>query len=271
MPRLILGTSLALLLAGFASHLHAQAFTTSPCPTNQQDGSWSFGSSRVCELRTATLPLINGHLALSGRNGSIDVIGEDRSDIQLEAQVTAQASSREEAEALERKIEIVTGGGEIRDEGPKAFGLFHQNWSVSYRMRVPRHLAAHLHTENGSVKLAELDGAITAETTNGSMTLRDLAGDVTARTTNGSLKVSLSGSQWKGNGLFAKTTNGGVSVTAPADYSAHLVAGTTNGGVHVGFPASTQARSRHIDASIGNGGPTLRFETTHGGIHIDRN
>jgi len=269
MRSIILGTSVALLLAASAPLLHAQSFTTGPCEKN----SSSFGNSeRVCEVRTATLPLVNGKLAVSGKNGSIDVIGEDRSDVRLEAQVEAQASTREEAEALEHKIEILTNG-EIRAQGPETFGLFHQtSWSVSYRLRVPRHLAAHLHTENGSVKLAELDGAITAETTNGSMTLRDLAGDVNAHTTNGSLRVSLQGSQWKGAGLSAKTTNGSVLVNAPADYSAHLIAQTTNGGLHVGLPITSQGKlGHHLDTTIGQGGSTLNFATVNGSLHIDRN
>jgi len=270
MRSFILGTSLAALLIASATQLQAQNFVTSAC---EHDGNQSFGDTvHVCEVRSATLPLVNGHLAVSGKNGSIDVVGEDRRDILLEAQVQAQGSSRQEAEALEHKIQIVTNG-EIHAEGPEPSGWLHNNsWSVSYRLRVPRHLAAHLHTENGSVKLASLEGAITAETTNGSMTLRDLSGDVNAHTVNGSVKISLEGNQWKGNGLSARTTNGSVKVEAPADYSAHLVADTTNGGVHLGFANQSQdRRSHHVDTNIGQGGSTLRFETVNGSMQFDRN
>ena len=268
--RLILGTAAAILLAAAASH--AQSFTTGPCD-DRAGHSYNSNEVRVCELRSATLPLVNGHLALAGKNGGIDVIGEDRSDIRLEAQVEAQAATRDEAEALERKIEIVTSG-EIHANGPEQFIVIHQSqWSVNYRLNVPRHLAAQLHTLNGSVKLASLDGAITAETTNGSMTLTDLAGDVNAHTTNGSLHISLQGSQWKGTGLTAHTTNGSVNVSAPSDYSAHLVAQTTNGSLRVGLPiASSQEKHSHrIDTTVGQGGATLSFATVNGSLHFDRN
>jgi len=267
MRRFILGTSVAVLLAASTSYLRAQAFVTSHC---DHDGNSFLNNARVCEVRTATLPLVNGHLAVAGTNGSIAVTGEDRRDILLEAQVEAQAPTQAEAEALEHEIEILTNG-EIHADGPRSSGWSHKNWSVSYRLRVPRHLAAHLHTENGSVKLVDLDGAITAETTNGSMTLTDLAGDVNAHTVNGSLHVSLQGNQWRGGGLSARTTNGSVSVSAAADYSAHLVGDTTNGSVHVGLPVAAQGRIRnHIDTNIGQGGSTLRFETVNGSLHVDR-
>lgn len=133
-------------------------------------------------------------------------------------------------------------------------------------------MAAHLQTLNGSVKLAELDGTIVADTTNGSMTLRDLSGDVSAHTVNGSLKISLEGNQWKGSGLSARTTNGSVSVSAPSDYSAHLVAENTNGSLRVDFPITSRyGRTHHIDTNIGQGGSTLHFETVNGSVRFDRN
>jgi hypothetical protein len=270
MRRFTLGSSVAFLLAVSASNLAAQSFATRPCPDAERSGGWFSGQNRVCEVRTATLPLVNGHLAVAGRNGSIEVTGEDRRDILLEAQVEAQAPSRDEAEAIEHKIQILTNG-EIHADGPQSSGWSRQSWSVSYRLRVPRRLEANLHTENGSLKLADLDGAITAETSNGSMTLSNLAGDVNAHTVNGSVRVSLEGNQWKGGGLSARTTNGSVSVSAAADYSAHLVADTVNGGVHVGFPVTVQGRiGHHIDSNIGQGGSTLRFETVNGSLRLDR-
>ena len=65
---------------------------------------------------------------------------------------------------------------------------------------------------------------INADTTNGGLTLDDLGGEVQPRTVNGGLHVKLDGTQWRGGGLFAKSTNGGITVKAPDNYSAHLVA-----------------------------------------------
>lgn len=270
MRRFVVGFLFALLLAG---RLPAQSFTTGPCDGdegNTNNNSWFGHQDRVCELRRTTLPLVNGQLSVSGKNDGIELIGEERTDIALEARVIAQDADRDAALSLAREVKIVTTGT-IHAEGPKLWGLSRRSWSVNYRLHVPRHLAAELHTENGGISITNVDGAINAETTNGGLTLKDLGGDVHATTVNGGLDVRLDGNQWRGAGLIAKTTNGGVSVKAPNHYSAHLVAETVNGGVSVGFPITVQGKINrsNIDTNLGQGGPTVRFQTVNGGVSID--
>jgi DUF4097 and DUF4098 domain-containing protein YvlB len=268
MRRIAGGVAAVLLMVG---GLSAQNFTTGPCNHDQDNGGWSGGRARVCEMRRTTLPLTNGGVDVKGTNGGIEVIGEDRNDIALEARVTAQASSHDEAEALLHKVTIATNG-RIEASGPTTSGWFNStNWSVSYKLRVPRRLSARLETMNGGIEVSNVEGKIDANTMNGGVTLAHLAGDVHARTVNGGLDVTLDGAQWRGAGLVAKSTNGAVSVKAPDHYSAHLVAETVNGGISVGFPISVQGSIRkHLDTNIGNGGPTLDFETVNGGVSVER-
>ena len=253
--------------------LHAQSFTTSPCNGDEGNSHNTslFGSKeKICELRRATLPLVNGQVTVSGKNGGIEVIGEDRQNIELEARVVARDSNNQKAESLLKEIKILTDGS-IRAEGPYFSGLFGNSWYVNFRLHVPRHLAAELHSENGGIDISHIDGEIHAETTNGGLTLHDLGGKVHATTVNGGLNVTLDGNQWHGEGLFAKSTNGGVTVKAPDHYSAHLIAATVNGGISIGFPIMIQGNIRnHIDTQIGQGGPTIQVETTNGGVSIDR-
>jgi len=257
----------------FAGRLPAQSFTTSPCNDdegNTNNNTWLFGhQERVCELRRTTLPLVNGQLSVSGKNGGIEVIGEERGDVTLEARVIAQDGSRDEAQAIAREVKIVTSGT-IHAEGPQTSGWSHRSWYVNFRLHVPRHLAAQLHTENGGISITNVNGVINADTTNGGLILNDLGGDVHATTVNGGLDVRLDGDQWRGAGLVAKSTNGGVSVKAPDHYSAHLIAETVNGGVSVGFPVTVQGKINRssIDTNIGQGGATLHFETVNGGVSI---
>jgi hypothetical protein len=269
MRRCVVLLLFAILVAG---RVPAQSFTTTPCGNdegNTNNNGWPFGQqTRVCELRRATLPLIDGQLSVSGKNGGIDVIGEERQDIALEARVITQDSSREEAESLAREVKIVTTGT-IHAEGPSNWGFSHRSWSVNWSLRVPRHVAAELHTVNGGIKVTNLVGVIHVDTTNGGLTLDDLGGDVHATTVNGGLDIKLDGNEWHGAGLVAKSTNGGVTVKAPDQYSAHLVAQTVNGGISVGFPITIQGKIRHqIDTNIGQGGATLHFQTVNGGVSI---
>lgn len=270
-----LGYALPLLLA---IPLQAQSFTIFPChgdEGNTRNNSLFGGQEKVCELRRVTLPLSSGRLSVSGKNGGIEVFGEDRRDIALEARVIAQASTGERAQSLLKEIRVLTDGT-IRDEGPASssglWGVFSgSSWYVNYRLRVPRHLAAQLHSQNGGISISNIDGEIDADTVNGGLTLHNLGGKVNATTVNGGLDVVVDGNQWRGEGLFARSTNGGVSLQTPDHYSAHLIAATVNGGISINFPITLHGSLSHeLDTQIGQGGPTIRLETTNGGISIDR-
>lgn len=272
MRRFVTLLAFPLLASGLA---WSQNFTTAPCP--EGDGSsghgWFFNSgSRACEVRRATLPLRSGHLGVDGQNGGIEVVGEDRSDIALEVKVTAQAPSREDAESLLHQVHIVTGGN-IHAEGPDENGGHNRSWSASYRLRVPRRVAAtELRTTNGGITVTDLAGDLQAKSNNGGLSLHNLSGSVRAETTNGGVSITLAGNHWQGKGLFARTTNGGIALKVPADFAAHLVASTTNGGVAVAFPlpdSDTRHRT-HVDANINGGGPPVQLETTNGGVSINR-
>lgn len=270
MRRFVLGVSVALLFAG---GLHAQSFRTGPCNGGEgevKSGWFSARQVKVCEMRQSILPM-SGQLNVSGFNGGIEVIGEDRRDIALEAKVTAQDSSREKAESIVRRIQIKTSGT-IKADGPKIFGRGHADWAVSYKLRVPRHMAGDVKTMNGGIKLTGVDGAIHVATTNGDISLSDLGGDVHAETVNGEVHVLLGGHQWQGAGLWAKTVNGGISVKAPGDYAAHLVVDTVNGGISVGFPVTVQGGQigHHLDGKLGGGGPTIQIRTVNGGVSVNR-
>jgi DUF4097 and DUF4098 domain-containing protein YvlB len=94
---------------------------------------------------------------------------------------------------------------------------------------------------------------------------------VHARTTNGGVDVTLTGEKWDGDALDLHSTNGGVRMRVPEDYSARLETRTVNGGVHVDFPVTVQGRiGREISTTLGKGGALVRAETTNGGVHVSR-
>ena len=250
-----------------AGTLHAQSFATSPCPANS-DG-YGEGKPHVCELRKTTLPLVNGGIIVAGDNGGIDLIGEDRQDIQLEARVFARSSSDAAAASLVREIAILTDGS-IRAKGPSTL-TSQTSWYVNFTLHVPRHLNAELNTHNGGITLSHAAGKLTAETHNGGISVADLGGDVHLLTVNGGLDVNLSGERWAGSALSARTTNGGVSVKAPAGYSAHLITQTEHGGTSIDFPITLQgALGKRVDTSLGQGGPTIEFITVNGGVSVSK-
>jgi hypothetical protein len=237
---------------------------------NTQNHSWWGHQERVCELRTTSIKLAGTRLGAKSENGGIEVTGEDRSDVQIEARVEAWAGSESDAKNILKQVVINTSGDRIRDDGP------HSHWgnsgySVNYRLRVPRQLAVDLNSMNGGIDIAHLEGEIRFDTTNGGVGLNDLAGDVHGSTTNGGLDITLTGKSWHGQGLNAETTNGGVTLNIPEHYAAHLETGTVNGGISVNFPITIQGDIKNrLSTDLNGGGPTIHAETTNGGVQIDR-
>jgi DUF4097 and DUF4098 domain-containing protein YvlB len=259
---------------------HRQAFaaqsanwSTGPCGDdegNTHNNSWWGHQERVCELRTTTIKLGGQRLGVKSENGGIEVSGEDRSDVRIEARVQAWANSEADAKKILTQVTIDTSGDRIRDDGPH-FHWGNSGYSVNYRLLVPRQLGVDLNSTNGGIDIAHLEGEIRFDTTNGGVGLKDLAGDVRGSTTNGGLDITLAGKSWRGQGLNAETTNGGVTLNIPEHYAAHLETGTVNGGISLNFPITIQGDIKNrLSTDLNGGGPTVHAETTNGGVQIDR-
>jgi hypothetical protein len=81
----------------------------------------------------------------------------------------------------------------------------------------------------------------------------------------------LSGDRWRGTGLDLRTSNGGVHLYLPTNYSANLETGTTNGSLSLGFPITVRGDiGRHVSTQLGGGGAMIRAMTTNGGVSITR-
>jgi DUF4097 and DUF4098 domain-containing protein YvlB len=143
--------------------------------------------------------------------------------------------------------------------------------SVSYEIFVPRHTDLSLEASNGGIAIADVNGRMEFTALNGGVVLKRVAGDVHGSTTNGGLMIELSGDRWDGETLDVKTTNGGIVLAVPDNYSAHLETSTVNGNLSIDFPVTVQGRiTRELAVNLGAGGPTVRAVTTNGGIKIKR-
>jgi len=128
-----------------------------------------------------------------------------------------------------------------------------------------------LSAHNGGISISDVNGKIEFTGVNGGVSLRRVGGNVHGETKNGGLAVELSGDRWDGEELDVRTTNGGVSMSVPDNYSAHLETGTVNGNVSVDFPITAQGRiTKELSVNLGSGGPTVRAMTTNGGIRLKR-
>jgi len=235
------------------------------------DDEWCEGHDQhdgvsVCEVREWTMSA-PGDLAVNAKpNGGISVEAWDRDEMQVRAKVHAWAESEARAWEIASGIEVTTGG-KTSAAGPKRKQK--EGWSVSYRIMVPRNTDLDLASTNGGITIDGIKGDLRFRTTNGGIHLENVSGDVEGQTTNGGVHIALSGDTWDGKGMVVQTTNGGVTLSVPSGYSAHLETATTNGGMNVGFPVTVQGKiDRKLSVDLGKGGPTLKITTTNGGVRI---
>ena len=230
--------------------------------------SWWNHGEHFCEMREMTVPATGSLVVDAGPNGGIRVVGSDRRDVLVRAMVQTWGEDEDEARELARQIVLQTDGT-ISADGPD--GNNKRGWSVGYEILTPRETDLRLETHNGGIAIQTVRGDVDFETTNGGVKLEDLAGNVLGHTTNGGVEARLTGKKWDGEAFDVRTTNGGVRLRVPSDYSARLEASTTNGGISIDFPVTLQGRidRRRISTTIGEGGPLVRVGTTNGGVHVD--
>jgi DUF4097 and DUF4098 domain-containing protein YvlB len=256
----------------------AMLSVTSALALAQGDKSGSLGcrdnwySERLtghCEIKEQTVP-VGGTITVDARkNGGVSIKGWDRNEILVRARIQAAAVSQSEAEGLAKQVRIQTAAGKVFAEGPENRRDYH--WDVSYEIFAPRRSDLSLVAYNGGISIADVNGRIEFTGHNGGVVLRRVGGNVRGGTTNGGVVVELDGARWDGEELDVKTTNGGIVMSVPENYSAHLETGTVNGHLSIDFPVTVQGRiTREIAVNLGAGGSTVRAMTTNGGVKIKR-
>ncbi|MDQ6788153.1 MAG: hypothetical protein M3033_15215, partial [Acidobacteriota bacterium] len=73
--------------------------------------------------------------------------------------------------------------------------------------------------------------------------------------------------------LDVQTTNGGVRLSLPETYAAHIETGTVNGGFKSDISAlnidrTERSRPARINTDLNGGGAPIRVITTNGGVKI---
>jgi DUF4097 and DUF4098 domain-containing protein YvlB len=233
------------------------------------DEGWQSDRASHCEINEMKIAASSSLTLDGGVNGGVTVKGWGKNEILVRARVQTAAETDARAHDLARQVIIHTSGGRIIADGPS--NGRHENWSVSYEVFVPQKIDLNLKAHNGGIGIADVHGRVEFETTNGGVSLRRLSGNVHGHTVNGGLSVELAGSRWEGGQLDTSTTNGGVSVAVPANYSARLETGTVNGHINVDFPVTVHGEiDRQLSIDLGSGGPLVRAVTTNGGVSIKR-
>ncbi len=133
---------------------------------------------------------------------------------------------------------------------------------------MPPGLATSFRTENGAVRLENVQGRITAVSTNGPVVGRGLSGSVDASTVNGGIEIGLTMLDADSK---ITTVNGPATLIIGSGVGAELEAEAVNGGVVTqdGLPLTESDRTpRRVAGRINKGGPRITVQTTNGGVRV---
>jgi len=233
-------------------------------------GNYDRNRQRFCEVREQTIPGVGRLTVDPGQNGGVTVRGWLRNDISIRSRVETWAPSVGEASALAGLVRVDASAGQIKASGPDP--QRDSSWSVSYEIFVPQMTDLSTTSFNGGINVSDVRGRIEFDAKNGGVRLTRVAGDVRGQTLNGGIQVELTGRTWEGGQLDARTTNGGITLSMPDNYSAHIQTGTVNGAVDsdfpIGVPVQDRTRPRNLDFNVGSGGPLIHVSTTNGGVKL---
>ena len=241
-------------------------------------------------------------------NGSITVTGTENEICHIVATITARSFSVEEAQVLAEQTQIRLDRKPeglqtviVRPEMKQ-----NESVSVSFEIKVPRQTALELKTSNGKIQISQIDQAIGATTSNGKIEITSVAGDIAAHTSNGGISIrqataelldlhtsngsikcediygnmTASTSNGSVNIQYAidansathiriTTSNGGIDLVTPENYSATVDAATSNGKIHAGIPITVQGKiGKQLNGVIGSGEGQLYLRTSNSSITI---
>jgi hypothetical protein len=234
-------------------------------------GSLLASTSGFASIETfkKTYPLPpGGSFLLENVNGSVQVEGWDRDEVEVRAVKTGENDPRDLALV---KIDVCAQPGQVtvRTRYPK--GGEGVEVAVEYHVRVPnRVLLGSIETVNGSVTVRGIEGAGELRSVNGNVEVFDSSGRFSAKTTNGDLRLELR-HLLDGGPMNIETVNGSVILGLPSDARANLKVANMNGEFYSELPVTSTAGSpaaRAFRARLGTGGGDISVRTVNGGIRL---
>jgi hypothetical protein len=208
-----------------------------------------------------------GNFQLENVNGSVQVDGWDRDEVEVSAIKTSQSDQRD-VELV--KIEVCRTPGQIavHTRYPKGEGV---EVAVEYHVHVPfRVLLGNVETVNGSVIVRGVDGSGALRSVNGNVEVTNSTGRFSEKTTNGNVRLELRQLS-DGGPMNLETVNGSVILGLPSTARADLKVLSMNGDVYSELPVTSTAGSpgaRAYQAKLGAGGGQISVRTINGGIRL---
>jgi len=228
---------------------------------------WAVPSCAITKEVNQSYPLqAGGSFELQNVNGTVEVEGWDKSEVEVHAVKTAKEKEADldrvsiEVDARPTTVSIVTRYPQ--NEGVEV--------AVEFKIHVPHSARVeHVGTVNGTLRISGIETVEDLHTVNGNIEVYESGGNVHAHTTNGNVHLELARLREK-NAAIAETTNGSLVLAVPSDTQADLEARCLNGNFYSELPLSLEStqRPREIHGKLGRGGASIHLRTVNGGIRL---
>src|SRR5258707_7280550 len=207
-----------------------------------------------------------GSLELQNVNGTVDVQGWDRNEIEVHAVKTAK-QKESDLERVSIEVEAKPDAVSVATHYPQNEGV---EVTVDYTIHVPHSARVeHIGTVNGTLRVVGVESVEDLHSVNGNMEVFEAGGSVHAHTTNGNVHLELAHLQDK-TGATAETTNGSLVLAVPSDMQANVEARCLNGNFYSELPITMEStqRPREMHGKLGRGGAPIHLRTVNGGIRV---
>lgn len=224
-------------------------------------------SDRYKEDFSSTHKLASGgRVVLEGFNGSVEVMGWDKDEVEVSG--TKSASREEVLKAINVDVTADAGMVRIRARRPDERNC---NCGVRFTLKVPKKVILEdISTSNGSLRLESIQGSARMHSSNGAVHVWGVDGDVDIQTSNGSVDVDkfigsadlkTSNGRIKASGIegafSARTSNGSIDVDIDAlDTGKPVVLSSSNGSINL---ALAKWQNNEVRASTSNSSVNLRL------------
>ena len=228
---------------------------------------WAVPSFAISKEFNQSYPLqAGGSFELQNVNGTVEVQGWDRNEVEVHAVKTAK-QKESDLERVSIEVDAKPDAVSVATHYPQNEGV---EVAVDYTIHVPHGARVeHIGTVNGALSIVGVESVEDLHAVNGNIEVYEAGGSVHAHTTNGNVHLELAHLQDK-TGATAETTNGSVVLAVPSDMQANVEARCLNGNFYSELPITMEStqRPREMHGKLGRGGAPIHLRTVNGGIRL---
>ena len=227
-------------------------------------------------------------LEVSILSAHIEVIGEDRGDVEIEFSV---ARGERQIITPSGPKPLTSGGYTLQVEAEDNHVSVGTDWradQVRLVARIPRRADLGLSTVNdGELVVRNITGNLELVNTNGPITASGIVGSVIAESVNEDIDVSF-GEIGGDNAMAFTSVNGDLTIGLPANAGVELHLDSSQGDIYSDFEVDVQPTEPVIErkendrgievrvesiivANVNGGGPVIKLKTLNGDIEISKN